>query len=185
MHLFRSNMVFKIAKKPIQRPQRKSKICAQPPNMVCLFIEIYWSLVGFILKYYWRVLNMILQKSPISIISSICFQFNRGENGHYNGQQLIKETTLKLKKLVQFLSQTQNYKFQSKTLNSFSRPSPFKVPGYHSLSTPHSFYSFFCFFNFSWQSPFFASITQSTRKRQTHGYYFIREDILVGPLAFD
>jgi hypothetical protein len=37
-----------------------------------------------ILKYYWRVLYVILKKSPISIISPICFRLNRGEKGKYN-----------------------------------------------------------------------------------------------------
>ncbi len=38
-HSSSSNMVSKIAKMPAE----KSKICPRPSNMVCLFIEIYWS----------------------------------------------------------------------------------------------------------------------------------------------
>jgi hypothetical protein len=34
-----------------------------------MFIEIYWNVVESVLKYYWRVLNVILYKSLISIIS--------------------------------------------------------------------------------------------------------------------
>jgi hypothetical protein len=37
-------------------------------------LEIYWSVVGTILKYSWRKLNVIFNKSPRSIISPICFQ---------------------------------------------------------------------------------------------------------------
>jgi hypothetical protein len=42
------------------------------------------SVVEIILKFYWKVLNMILNKSLNSIISQLCFQLNRGENGKYN-----------------------------------------------------------------------------------------------------
>ncbi len=48
--------------------------------MRCLFVEIYWCVVEAILEYYWRVLNVILKKSRISIISPIFFQLNRVEN---------------------------------------------------------------------------------------------------------
>jgi hypothetical protein len=37
----------------------------RPSNMFCLFIEIYWSIIETILKYYWRVL-----KEPSSQIGS-------------------------------------------------------------------------------------------------------------------
>jgi hypothetical protein len=43
-----------------------------------------YTVVKAMLKYNWRVLNLILKKSLISIISPICFQLNRGENGIYN-----------------------------------------------------------------------------------------------------
>ncbi len=48
--------------------------------MFLFFIEIYWSVV----EYYWRELNVIVKKSPISIISPICFQPNHGENCNKN-----------------------------------------------------------------------------------------------------
>jgi hypothetical protein len=51
---------------------------------VCLFIEIYRSIVEAILKYYWRVLNVILKKSQKIIISPIHLQLHRGENGKCN-----------------------------------------------------------------------------------------------------
>jgi hypothetical protein len=47
----------------------------------CLFIEIYWSVVEAMLHYNWRVLNCNFEESPISIISIICFQLKRAENG--------------------------------------------------------------------------------------------------------
>jgi hypothetical protein len=45
------------------------------------------SVVKAILKYYWRVLNVILNKSPLSIMyfsSTVRFQLNSGEKGKYN-----------------------------------------------------------------------------------------------------
>ncbi len=33
------------------------RVCLRAPNMFCLFIGICLSIVGAILKYYWRVLN--------------------------------------------------------------------------------------------------------------------------------
>jgi hypothetical protein len=47
----------------IQELQRNSKFCLRPSNMFSVFIEIYSSIVEAILKYYWRVLNVILKKS--------------------------------------------------------------------------------------------------------------------------
>jgi hypothetical protein len=42
--------------------------------MVSLFIEIFWD--EAISEYYWRVLNVILKNSPISIISPISYVSN-------------------------------------------------------------------------------------------------------------
>jgi hypothetical protein len=81
---FKLQYVFQNLKKTIRGPQRKSKICLRPLNMFFLFIEISWSIVGANLKYYLRELNVILNKSPISITFPINLQLNRGENGKYN-----------------------------------------------------------------------------------------------------
>ncbi len=45
---------------------------------------VHCSVVEDILKYYCRVLNAILNKSPVGIISPICFQLNRGKNSKHN-----------------------------------------------------------------------------------------------------
>jgi hypothetical protein len=70
-------MLFKIAK-------RLSKDCREKVKFVCgtrisnyvLFVhrEIYWCVVQTILKYYRRVLNVIVKKSSILFITSICCQ---------------------------------------------------------------------------------------------------------------
>jgi hypothetical protein len=49
------------------------------------------SVVEVILKYYWRVFNVILNKSPISIISPICFRLKANTISQ-------QRTILKLKK---------------------------------------------------------------------------------------
>jgi hypothetical protein len=38
--------------------------------MRCLFVEIYWCVVEAVLEYYWRVLIVIMKKSPVDIIST-------------------------------------------------------------------------------------------------------------------
>jgi hypothetical protein len=37
--------------------------------MFCLYIEIFWYVVETYLKYYWRVLSVILKKSPSNMFS--------------------------------------------------------------------------------------------------------------------
>jgi hypothetical protein len=60
--------------------------------------EFVCCLIEAILKYYWRVLNVILNKSPKIIISPICFQLNSGENDKYN---ISSRNILKVKKLLE------------------------------------------------------------------------------------
>jgi hypothetical protein len=83
--------------KDYSRAEEKSKIIPRPSNMVYLFLEICWSVVEVILKSYRRLFNVILKKYPISYISPICFQLNRGENGKYNSSS---KKQFKVKKLV-------------------------------------------------------------------------------------
>ncbi len=73
VHSSSSNMFFKIAKRLFKGHGENVKFVCYP-RMFGLFIEIYWSAVVAILQYYWRVLNVFLNKSPISIMSPICFQ---------------------------------------------------------------------------------------------------------------
>jgi hypothetical protein len=63
--------------------------------MDSLLIEIYWNIVGAILKYCWRVLNVILKKSPRRIISPIFIQLYGGKMANTTAHQI---TTLKIKK---------------------------------------------------------------------------------------
>ncbi len=118
---------------PIQGPGRKSKICLRPSNMFCLFIE-FWilnlSVVEAILKYYWRVLNVTLNKSPISIISprQVCSLFNLTFNrGKKNGKYIISsKNNLQLKNQKRFLVRLTVELFNEiKNLNSISLPSLF------------------------------------------------------------
>jgi hypothetical protein len=78
---------------------QKSKICLGPSNMFCLF-NIYCSVVEASLKYYWRMLNVIMNKSPISIIYPICFQLNHGKMANAITHQRI----LKVKNPAEVLS---------------------------------------------------------------------------------
>jgi hypothetical protein len=49
--------------------------------MFCsIFIGII--VVEAVSKYYWRVLNVHLKRPPRSIVSPICFELNRMENGN-------------------------------------------------------------------------------------------------------
>jgi len=70
-------------------------------KFVLLVQRISCCVVEPILKYYWRALNVILNKSPINIISPICFQRNCGENGKY---KISLKTILKVKKPVEVLN---------------------------------------------------------------------------------
>jgi hypothetical protein len=66
----------------LKGPRRKSKKFLLRSNM---FASSKNSIgVEAILKYYWRGLNVILNKFPKSIISRICFQLNRGEKEKCN-----------------------------------------------------------------------------------------------------
>jgi hypothetical protein len=48
--------------------------------------EVYWGVDEVILKQYWRVSTVILNKSPIStmLFLKYIFNSNRWENGKYN-----------------------------------------------------------------------------------------------------
>jgi hypothetical protein len=48
--------------------------CVRPSNMFCLLKKTCWSVVEAILKYYWRVFNVVVKKSPKRIIFQIRFQ---------------------------------------------------------------------------------------------------------------
>ncbi len=62
------------------------------------------SVVKAILKYYWRVLNVILNKSPLSIISPVLYVFNLIPEKKANTIS-HRKTILKVKKPVDVLSE--------------------------------------------------------------------------------
>jgi hypothetical protein len=72
----------------------KVKFVCGPSNMLCLFIETYWSIVEAMIKYFWSAVDVILKKSPISIISPKCFEHNCGKN---SANKIIKKSSEKLK----------------------------------------------------------------------------------------
>jgi hypothetical protein len=64
-----------------------------------LYIEIYWSEVEAIKKYYWRVFNE--KKSPINIISPNCFQLNHMKNGNKDSSSSHQRLILRVEKPVE------------------------------------------------------------------------------------
>jgi hypothetical protein len=58
------------------------------------------------------VLNVIIKKSPISIISPKCFQLNRRENGKHSSP--IKEPSKKFKITVEGFDRPVNFHFNQK-----------------------------------------------------------------------
>ncbi len=101
VHSSSFNVFFKIAERPFEGRREKVKLVCSPPNKFCFSREIYWSIVEAILKHFWRMWNVILKKSPISIISLLCFQLHFGENCKYNSSS---KNHLKSKKTVEFLN---------------------------------------------------------------------------------
>jgi hypothetical protein len=63
----------------------------------------YRSVDEATLKHYWRVLNVILKKSPISIFSPIYFQVNHGKKGKYNSPSKNKQRFLVRPRTVHFI----------------------------------------------------------------------------------
>ncbi len=118
--------------------KRLSKDCREKVNFVCsprisnyvLFVhrKIYWCVVQAILKYYRRVLNVIVKKSSIIIITR--WQLNRVENSKYI--IAYQRTILKVKK--EFLSLV-------KKLNSISWPIPFRRRWEFSHMTEYAHFS--------------------------------------------
>jgi hypothetical protein len=92
--MYSSNVVFKIARKLFKGRGEKVKFYLRPSNIFCLFIGSYQA----ILKYYWRVLNVILKKSPINIISPKPYIFNLTERKMVN-TIVHQRTSLKVKKV--------------------------------------------------------------------------------------
>ncbi len=71
---FQPQYFFKTPKSYSRAAGKKKKfVCGPRSNMFCLVIEIYWSIVKAVWKYYWSMLNVILKKSAINIISPIFF----------------------------------------------------------------------------------------------------------------
>ncbi len=62
--------------------RRNSKMFSPSSNVVCLFIEIYWSVGEAILKQYWSVLNCNIEYGtpPIICIYRTFFHINRVES---------------------------------------------------------------------------------------------------------
>ncbi len=129
VHSSRSNMF--TASRLNRGHLRNSKFCPRTSNKFCLFMEIYWSVADAISKRYWRVLNMILKISPISISSLICFNLTAGKMAIRTAHQ---RRLIKGQKLVEVPIHTWTYLFLSTYLDFISWPSPFNV-----FSVPEDF----------------------------------------------
>jgi hypothetical protein len=77
------------------------RVCGPRICHACsMFIEICWRVVQAILKYYWRMFNVIVMKSPMNYISLIYCSLTTGNMVNTIAHQ---RTILKGKNLVEVL----------------------------------------------------------------------------------
>ncbi len=93
-------------------PHRYVQNFVRPSNMLCLFIEIYWSVIEGILKYYCRQFNCDFEEISNKYYSPKCFHLNRWENGKC--VLVHQRNIIEVQNPVEILIQTQNYSFLSK-----------------------------------------------------------------------